>query len=244
MEGFSLCDENGFCKINNNIEIYFTSFADSKYKNTLERIKKEAEYINIFKKIYTYNENNIDLSEHKNFIENNKRGYGYWIWKPKIILDSLNNIPNGSYLIYADAGCTIKNDAKNEILNILNKIDEKGLVAFSWNGKDTECRWSKMDTIKKIGIDDYNNKLALIATFIYIKKNENSINFVKEWLNICESDNYKNINDEPSKEPNCESFSEHRHDQSIFSLLCHKYGIKIIGKEDDTNPIIGSRLKF
>ena len=84
----------------------------------------------------------------------------------------------------------------------------------------------------------------MITTYIYFKKNENSIKFVKEWLDICESDDYKNINDTPSTESNCESFSEHRHDQSVFSLLCHKHGIKVTWKDDDTNPIIGTRLKF
>lgn len=224
-------------------EIYFTSFADTKYKATLDRIKNEAESLNIFKTIYTYDENTIDLSKHKKFIDENQRGYGYWIWKPKVILDTLNSITDGSFLVYADAGCTIKNDAEAGIRSILDKIDEKGLVAFSWNGTDTECKWSKMDTIKKIGIN-HDDKIALICTYIYFKKNENSINFVKEWLEICESDDYKNINDTQSNEQNCKEFSEHRHDQSIFSLLCHKYGIKVIGKDDETNPIIGTRLKF
>lgn len=224
-------------------EIYFTSFADTKYKATLERIKNEAKMLNVFKQIYIYDENSVDLSKHKKFIDENPRGYGYWIWKPKIILETLNSIPDGSYLVYADAGCTIQKDSEAGVRSILDKIDEKGLVAFSWNGEDRECKWSKMDTIKKINAD-HDDKLALIATYIYFKKNENSVKFVEEWLNMCESDDYKNINDVPSNESNCQSFSEHRHDQSIFSLLCHKYGIKIIGKDDSSNPIVGSRLKF
>ncbi len=228
---------------NGNDEIYFTSFADTKYKATLERIKNEAEYINLFKKVYTYDENTIDLSRHKKFIEENSRGYGYWIWKPKVILDTLNKIPDGSYLVYADAGCTIKKDSEIGIREILKEIDEKGLVAFKWRKNEPECMWSKMDTIKKVGVD-HDDKLALIATYIYFKKNENSMRFMNEWLDICESDAYHNIDDSPSLEPNCGSFIEHRHDQSIFSILCHKYGIKMIGKDDETTPIIGTRLKF
>ena len=145
--------------------------------------------------------------------------------------------------MYADAGCIISEDSVKGILEILDKIDEKGLVAFSWNGKDSECTWSKMDTIKKVGVD-HDDKLALVSTYIYFKKNENSLKFVNEWLDICESDDYKNIDDSPSVEPNCGSFIEHRHDQSIFSLLCHKYEIKIISDDNSIKHINGARKRM
>lgn len=228
---------------NGNNEIYFVSFGDAKYKTTLDRLKNEAESINLFKKVYTYDENTIDLSMHKKFIEENSRGYGYWIWKPRVILDTLEKIPDGSYLVYADAGCIISEDSQKGILEILDKIDEKGLVTFSMNGKDSECTWSKMDTIKKVGVE-HGDKIALVATYIYFKKNENSMKFVKEWLDICESDEYHNIDDSPSVHPNYDSFVEHRHDQSIFSLLCHKYEIKIIGIDNSIKHINGARKRM
>ena len=227
----------------NDNDVYFVSFADSKYKATLERIKNEA---NIFKHVFTYDENTCDISKNKKFIEeNSKRGYGYWIWKPQIIRDTLEKIPDGSYLVYADAGCTIQKNAIFKVNDILSKIDEKGLVAFKWRKNEPECMWSKMDTIQKIypeAVDD--ERPSLIATYIYFKKNENSLKFVNEWLTLCESDNYHHIDDSPSNEPNCDLFIEHRHDQSIFSLLCHKYGVKILDEGFFPPPISHSRRKF
>jgi len=47
--------------------------------------------------------------------------------------------------------------------------------------------------------------------------------FVNEWYNVgCD---YHNIDDSPSIIKNLDSFIEHRHDQSIFSLLTKKYDL-------------------
>jgi hypothetical protein len=46
---------------------------------------------------------------------------------------------------------------------------------------------------------------------------------VNEWYEI--SSDYHNIDDSESIIPNFECFLEHRHDQSIFSLLTKKYNI-------------------
>ena len=55
-----------------------------------------------------------DLSE--DFIEKYKdifkhsRGGGYWIWRPYILRSAINDINDGEYLVYLDAGCTINTD--------------------------------------------------------------------------------------------------------------------------------------
>ena len=47
----------------------------------------------------------------------------------------------------------------------------------------------------------------------------------KDWYNIASSNNYHFIDDTPSVRENINGFNEHRHDQSIFSLLVKKYGL-------------------
>ena len=56
--------------------------------------------------------------------------------------------------------------------------------------------------------------------FLICKKTRN---FVKEWYNI--ACNYHLLNNSPSKNKNLNCFKEHRHDQSIFSLLSKKYNL-------------------
>jgi hypothetical protein len=48
-------------------------------------------------------------------------------------------------------------------------------------------------------------------------------NLVNEWYDIC--CHYHYIDDSPSIHPNLYTFWEHRHDQSVFSLLTYKYDL-------------------
>jgi len=55
----------------------------------------------------------------------------------------------------------------------------------------------------------------------------------KVWYETC--CNYHLLNDEPSISKNYEEFIEHRHDQSIFSIIRKKFNTYYI--EDETYPI-------
>ena len=54
---------------------------------------------------------------------------------------------------------------------------------------------------------------------------------MKLWYNI--SLNHHLIDDTPSKSPNFKEFIEHRHDQSIFSLLTKLYDMNIYFCKDN-----------
>ena len=64
---------------------------------------------------------------------------------------------------------------------------------------------------------------------------------VEIWYNI--ASNYHFLNDERSLLRNDFSFVEHRHDQSIFSLLRRKYGSYIINENKEDLSIKCSRNK-
>ena len=91
-----------------------------------------------------------------------------------------------------------------------------------------------MDIFDYLQITNTNNHYhsnQLIAGAFILRKCEHTRKIINEWYTITE--NYHLIDDSPSILPNDNSFSENRHDQSIFSLLRKKYGtISII---DETN---------
>jgi hypothetical protein len=197
----------------------------------------------MFDEVHALSENDLDkefYAKHEEFISNNQRGYGYWIWKPQVIKQVLEGVPENSVIVYCDAGCSIKN--KDEILKLVSQIDDKGILAFKWD-EDIESSWSKMDTINNVfppGSEDPQ----IIATAIIVKKCKFSEKFVHEWLSYCED--YHLVDDSQSLEKNTENFKEHRHDQSIFSLLCKKYRVKTIPNTVDRGdgPIKAARLKY
>ena len=59
---------------------------------------------------------------------------------------------------------------------------------------------------------------------VLMTKCDKILNLFKEFYKIA-SENYNLIDDSPSKIPNNTGFIEHRHDQSIFSLLVKKYNL-------------------
>lgn len=223
---------------NNNIsiikpkkQIYFITFGGGgdNYYQAVIRLTNQAKELNIFDKIIGYTD--IDLKQdnefwnkHSEFIKKNKRGYGYWLWKSYLILKTFDLLNENDILIYLDSGCEIDIKKKDNILNCINIIDNAGIVATStWQ---IEKKWTKMDLIEYLNMNDekYTNSIQIQAGAIGIKKTKKNINFINEWYNTgC---NYNLINDSKSIKKNYDIFIEHRHDQSIFSLLFKKYNFK------------------
>jgi hypothetical protein len=58
-------------------DIFFVTFADSKYQKTLDRIRQEAINMNVFRDIFVWNENDLDKEwkeRHISFINSHARG--------------------------------------------------------------------------------------------------------------------------------------------------------------------------
>jgi hypothetical protein len=88
-----------------------------------------------------------------------------------------------------------------------------------------------MDTIVSIYRGNYNiyNSPQIVATAFIYKKCENTENIMSLWYQ--KSCIYRILDDRPSTIENHPSFKEHRHDQSIFSLLLKDHGCFTLGYE-------------
>jgi hypothetical protein len=210
--------------------ITFISFANEKFSKALERIKIESNAFPIDTRIM-YTEKDLEnfskfWEQHKNFILSNKRGYGYWIWKSYITLHTLSQLNDNDILWYTDAGCTLNKEGIPRFMEYIDivKNNKSGILSFEMAYK--QKTWTKMDLLSLFDKDQYDLG-QLVGGIFFIRKCENTLKLVSEWYKIC--CNYHLINDEPSILKNDSSFKEHRHDQSVFSLLRYKYGTDIIG---------------
>ena len=207
---------------------HFITFGNIDYYPAVKRLCEQANQCNIFSEINGYKEDDLKRDEdfwlnHGKFIENNRRGYGYWIWKPYLILKKLEKMNNGEGLLYLDAGCEINWKYTYTLLKILNTNKE---ILGTTTMYCDNINYTKPDTIEHIGC---LNKMKLYedqmqAGSLYIIKSDFTLKLIKEWYELCYTDNYHYLDDSPSKifNPN---FIENRHDQSIFSLLTIKYNI-------------------
>jgi hypothetical protein len=161
-------------------------------------------------------------NQHSNFIENNKKGYGYWIWKPYIIKKTIENMKNDDILLYLDCGCEIDIRKKNIISEYFEIVKRDHIVcAFTFHEKE----WTKMDLLIELeAVDDrYLNTCQHQAGAILFLISDKTRILINKWYEL--SCDYHLIDDSESINTNLDCFKEHRHDQSIFSLLTKKYNL-------------------
>lgn len=207
--------------------VYFASFADRRFKKSLNRIREEAKSMNYFKDIFCWNEDDLDddfWEKHRSFIMNHPRGFGCYIWKPQAVLQALQKMPEGAVLVFADAGCQLHKEGIPRLREYVQmaKIHPSGIVGFNTTFPLEE--WTKMDTLLALGVTSYEKRLPQHLGGVHITHNCAKVRaFIQEWRNLCE--NYALIDDvNHSSSRNAPGFRDHRHDQSIFSILFLRHG--------------------
>ena len=190
-------------------------------------------------------------SKHKEFIKYNMRGYGYWIWKSLVLIDMFKKTVLGDIIIYSDSGCGIST-GENARLNytkwnndVTNIIPYR--ISFIMN-HHLEYTYTKNDLfdIMECNSDTYKNTGICSASIQIYKNTADNFDFISKYYKVACIENYHYLTDEESYSPNDNNFKEHRHDQSILSLLFKKYG-SIIYTDHWKNysyPIVTLRRKY
>ncbi len=204
----------------------------------IERVNKDIikNKYNLFDEIKLLNENDLD-DYIKPIVESNiikyhndnypLRGYGYWIWKPYIILQELNKLQEGDILVYLDVHC-IDDNLKDKFNDIIDKLQYQSIIIGTAGFNDYMYTTTKLRqhiehflnykfTIEQLNDTQYE------AGIIFIRNCVNSHNFIKQWFDIMMSnlDCITDIYDNDSE--NHETFIANRHDQSVISLLYKFY---------------------
>ena len=210
--------------------LYFLVYNDNTHTQHIIKLLNSVKMYGKDFNIIVFDKANIN----KNFIKNHKnilslkRGGGYWLWKPYIINDTINKINNDDILFYIDSQYYFIEEFTNLFFDYMKTHD---CLIFKNKPNDNIFymkNWCKMDVICKYNMNDkiFNNNVEdCWAGCIILKKNDNTIKYVGEWLNMC--CDYENITDSPSKLKNNSYYMEHRHDQSLLSIIVHKYNIPL-----------------
>jgi hypothetical protein len=159
------------------------------------------------------------------------RGAGFWIWKPYLILKTLQQMSKDDWLFYTDSGMYFVRNPWPYFLSNEDKMGEKGIMTFcTCNKNSTYC---KRDTFILMGLDEdkYVNSDQRLASVFLCKKTQFSIDFVTEWLHYAQDPRIITDLQNMMGMPNYPNFEDHRHDQSIMSLLTHKYDTLVINED-------------
>ena len=225
---------------------WFVTFADSRMRRPLRRIRRQALAMGFAPdRILAFTEKDLDAefrAKMKPHLVKGSRGFGYWCWRPQVVLQALRKMADGEILLYADAGCHLNPKGLPRLRDYLSMADESDFVAFqgrSFLGTEnfdplhhfnSVGMWTKGDVLDFFGV---RGNRAIIDSGQYsggvflVKKSPRSEGFYRRYFALVE-EHFELLDDSPSKSPNLPEFREHRHDQAVFTLLCKEYGIRTL----------------
>lgn len=159
-------------------------------------------------------------------ILDNPRGGGYYLWKPYVFYRAYQELGDGDYLIYTDSG-SIYVDSIQKLIDCMEK-EQVNLMLFSLQNEMLERKYTKRDAFILTGCDEekYANTPQSIGGYMVCKRSHEVEEFFQEVLSYAQD--IRVISDCPNTmgKENYSGFVDHRHDQSVISLISKKRGIK------------------
>ena len=151
-----------------------------------------------------------------------RRGGGYWLWKPYIILKTLiERMSDNDLLMYQDADSYLIQDA-GPLLKLCQDL-KAGVLVF--HSRYIEKYYSKRDAFILMGMDDERvyDSYQRMGGFVVLRKNCQSLQFIMEWLAYAMDPRILTDIPNQMEKPNLPGFKENRHDQTVISLLSKKW---------------------
>jgi hypothetical protein len=220
--------------------IYLVNFANARFYKSQEKLNRSALRFGI-DKMLSYREKDLEGTD---FYKNNleilqlKRGAGYWLWKPYFILKAMSKAKKNDVIIYCDCGIELINSIK-PLVEICKQRD--GIMLFRTHNQFNR-KWTKRDCFILMNCDsaEYWDAEQVMGSFSLYLNNDSNRTLMEEWLNYgCNKNILTDIPNICGLE-NLPEFKEHRHDQSILSLLSVKHKLEIFRNPSQT----GNRHKL
>lgn len=197
--------------------IHFISFGQKGYYENLsydllKRIKKAYPTSNY----KVYNETFLPL-DYVRYAVDYPRGFGYWRWKPFIIMDTLKSAQSNDIIIYIDGRTHFKSRRISWLDQFYNDITSDFCV-WQTNFRENNYTTSQIFELFHIVIDSYiANSGQIATTFFAFRKNTKTIILMEQYMSLLR-DKYELFDDSHNSNQK-NGFIESRHEQSAFSLL-------------------------
>lgn len=209
------------------MHVVLTNLSNKPFEESRFRLNRSAERFGIAgKRSYDFGDiRNTPFFQENRGILDQPAGMGYWLWKPFIILETLNDVPEGTIVIYCDSGI--------EIIASLDPLvaicrDQIPIVLFG-NGDLQNAQWTKRDCFILLDCDTeyYWKGPQCDAAFGLFRKCEQTMLFVREWLDYCRDPRI--LTDQPNTcgKRDLPAFTAHRHDQAVLSVLALKHRLPL-----------------
>jgi hypothetical protein len=169
-----------------------------------------------FKSFTIYSPDDLD-SKFVNFnydTLNYKRGSGYWVWKPYIILQHLQKIREGEPLLYLDCGVLPR---RREIF-FQNLLSDDGVHLWTVEGENFRD-WTEPKVLDRFKNDSSESFKGMAMAGMILSRNSKEFKeMMEQWLSWCQIP--ENLRPETMQNYlKSGGFHWHRHDQSLLNIL-------------------------
>ncbi len=231
--------------------IYFITFANHAMDWTRDRLRDQALASGWFDTVWAWSEDDLDsefYTTYRDFMESSK-GYGWYVWKPQVIVQALSKLNEGDILVYADAGCSLNSRAHPRwayYIDLLTRQD--GTMISFITPSLPECQWTKGDVLDYFNVRNsptITQTGQYMATYFFIKKTSTSVQVMDEWSRASRCLDL--ITNDPSVSSDLPGFKENRYDQSLFSIIRKLHPMKYVFDVEplpwDHEPINPTRIR-
>ncbi|MDY6927553.1 MAG: hypothetical protein SWN10_10700 [Pseudomonadota bacterium] len=159
-------------------------------------------------------------------ILNSVRGGGYWLWKPFIIKSVLERCKNDEILVYSDAGKNSYYKFKKFPKSLVEKVKKNKtgyLLGPALFQHGPLRNWTKRDCLKLMDTDrdEIFDRPLIQATWSLWRPTKDSFEFLDQWLQYSKDPRCLTDIDNTLGYDNYDGYVDHRHDQSIVTLLAY-----------------------
>jgi len=238
------------------MRIKFVTFSDGSYayRSAGRRLAKQANSTGWFEhpaEHWTFETLRIKIpdfySKHQNFIKDNPKGFGFWIWKPAILSYMIEHLESDELVLLLDAGCQLNPNeySKLRFQRYIEMAKTRGLLVMKLPNDLIDAEWTKLATLEVLDpLEVFRKSNQIHATVMFANKSEKSKQVAEKWLDYCNYSNYSLLVDPSEGDLQTSDFKDHRHDQSIFSLVVKSEGVVPIEDETWFHPNWAEGLHF
>jgi len=177
--------------------------------------------------IYNKEDLDQDFIRRNDHILSQKRGVGYWIWKPYVILKKIldPSVRYGDFVFWVDVAMYFTDNGTQVVEAAIKQ--KKHMMLFS-TMKFFNYIWIKRDAWVYLDMDNekFYRTIQIDGSKSLWRKTDNTILFLKEWLYWVQNSSV--VTDAPNVNglPNIPGFVENRHDQAVLALLQLKHDVE------------------
>lgn len=209
--------------------VHFLTFGDGapNFRGAAARLSRQAAEAGIFQSI-TCGNLLILRNDYPDFWE--KHGeylltrplLGYYLWKPFLVASKLAELPEGDFLIYADAGCEIVAHKQAELIDLLPVEPDADVTVVPLESCHTMRRWAHRFCLSKLDPEGtHGDRVHFSAGILCFRNSAATRRLVERWLEWSLYDDCACLEDREGDIEDDEAFEAHRYDQSILCMVAY-----------------------